>query len=128
MIDVLACIEIEPKGKARPRVTKTGRAFMPPEYMQWKKRVGFLLLEHRNKAALPITGPIRVSTMFYTPTGNCRSDMDNAHAAVLDALQDAGWIVNDRQVKVGIYSIEQRSTPMLAIHIQSIPNPTKGNQ
>lgn len=123
MIDVIACIEIEPKGKARPRVTKTGHAFMPPEYMQWKQKLGLLMLAHRHKATLPITEPIRICTTFYTPTGNCRSDIDNAHAAVLDALQDAGWINNDRQVRAGFYAIEKRPTPMLAIRIQSILTP-----
>lgn len=122
MIDIVACIEIEPKGKARPRVTKNG-TFMPDDYRAWKHRLGMLMLAHRGKAELPIKGPVRIGTIFYTPSGSCRSDLDNSHAAVLDALQDAGWILNDRQVKAGVYAIERRPTPMLSIRIQSIPNP-----
>ena len=119
----VACIEIEPMGKARPRVTKFG-TFMPKTYMAWKKRLGFLLLNRRAEAPpLPITSNIRISTVFHTKTGNCRCDLDNAHAAVLDALQDAGWIANDRQVKAGTYAIDQRPTPLLVLHIETIPNP-----
>ncbi len=125
MILLETAIAIQPMGKARPRVTKRG-TYMPDSYTAWKKMFAVLMLEHRHLTERPITGAIRIGTVFYTKNGNCRCDLDNAHASVLDALQDAGWIENDRQVKAGFYAIEQRPTPLLAIRIESIPAPHTG--
>lgn len=101
-------VAMPPMGKARPRVTKRGHAFMPEDYRQWKLAFGV-----KAKAALwgvplplfPKGVHFRTFTDFFTKTGNCRSDMDNCHAAVLDALQDAGIIVNDRDNRGGAYDI-----------------------
>ena len=99
-------IEMSPMGKCRPRVTKHG-TYMPTKYMAWKKELARRLLPHKGNRELPLTNDLCVATEFYTKTGDCRSDMDNAHASVLDALQDAGWIKNDHQVKSGTYILRK---------------------
>lgn len=96
-------IKASPMGKARPRVYR-GRATLPPAYRKWKESVVALLLQSY-RPTKPIEGPIAISTDFYTKTGNSRSDADNSHASILDALQDARIILNDRQVKQGSYAI-----------------------
>jgi Holliday junction resolvase RusA-like endonuclease len=110
-----AIIHLPPKGKARPRICGR-RAFMPKDYTDWKKNFG-------KQWPRPVTAfdqTIHVETHFFTKTGNSRSDMDNAHAAVLDALQDAGIIVNDRQVKSGAYSLSKGFSDYIEVTIRPI--------
>ena len=100
----LADIPGKALGKARPRVSH-GHAYLPAPYRAWKQRICLLL---RGKGpASPLTGTVHVTTLFYTRTGNMRSDCDNAMAAILDCLQDAGWIKNDRQVKAGRFALSK---------------------
>lgn len=122
-MSALISIPIDPKGKARPRVVRRkGKVmtFMPTDYVSWKKKMAVLLLPFKKEHDLPMMGELSVDTSFCTKTGNTHSDLDNAHGAVLDALQDAGWIANDKQVKRGSYSISKGQT-MLALTIERIP-------
>jgi Holliday junction resolvase RusA-like endonuclease len=99
-------VPMHPLGKARPRVCR-GHAFMPKAYMDWKKEFAV----HAKAALSPIRrmlGNVEVYVTFTTPTGNCRSDLDNCFGSVADALQDAGVIDNDRQIKSGSFAISGR--------------------
>lgn len=51
---------------------------------------------------LPIPGPVEVSTSFRIK-GKGSLDGDNAHTGLLDILQDAGIIKNDKNVMDGHY-------------------------
>lgn len=84
-------VDLPPKAKARPRVTQNG-TYMPPAYAQWKR--DFAVACHGYPWR--VIGRFSIVIRFYTPTGRMRCDLDNAAAAVLDALQDAGVIENDR--------------------------------
>ena len=121
-------VHMPPMGKARPRVTRTGHAFMPEPYRKWKKEFGRLAKLALKSETLPLFPKgvrIRVDTVFFTKTGNCQSDTDNAHASVLDALQDAGIIVNDRDVKAGSFDIASSPMGDDYIHISIQPRPDR---
>lgn len=98
------CFNMHPMGKARPRVHR-GHASLPPNYRRWKDEAAIRLRSLFSSDT--ITANIKVTAVFYTKTGNCKSDLDNAHASCLDALQDARVIANDRQVKSGAYEIRK---------------------
>lgn len=114
-------LPLPPMAKARPRVVK-GHAYMPKPYMQWRQKFVFLISQHRDKAVhLPILGPVRVGVLVDTKSGNCRPDLDNVFAAVADALQDARWIENDRQIKYGWFGIDKSDRAGITITMESIP-------
>ena len=49
----------------------------------------------------PVAGPVRLAVVIAWPKGRRLLDFDGAVGALkpaVDALQDAGWMVNDRQV------------------------------
>jgi len=106
-------IMLPPKGKARPRVCR-GHAFMPKDYMKWKRDFG-LAWGH---CLTPITGRVCVDVIFYTKTGNSRSDIDNAYAAVADALQDCGQIANDRQIIKGSFDLFKDTEERITVTIR----------
>ena len=90
--------------KARPRVTSRG-TYMPKPYTVWKENVATVM----GLRMKPLTGRVAVSMVFhsdyFTVSVNKtekerfgRADIDNMIGGVLDALQDAGVIENDRDV------------------------------
>jgi len=98
------------KPKARPRLNANGPTFMPKDYMEWKDRViewaRFSRL-HKQR----IEGTVHIYAVFdtdkilveVTPCGHKRpkgvgGDLDNLVGGLLDALQGAGVIDNDRNV------------------------------
>jgi Holliday junction resolvase RusA-like endonuclease len=105
---------IKPCAKARPRMTKSGHAYMPKAYMDWRAR--FRQLWHNCVPKFPpFSENIAVTVFFYTTTGTMRPDLDNAAAAVLDALQDVNAITNDRHVFNIVCSIIKDPTPRIEI-------------
>lgn len=102
-------LEIPPMPKKRPRVTRNG-TFMPAEYVTWKEEVGVLVVNAmRLVSAEAFTGRIELDVTFHRKrmtvlileTDNerhGRADIDNLLGAVMDAMQDAGVIDNDRDV------------------------------
>lgn len=105
-------IPIRPKPKARPRVTANG-TFMPPDYRAWIDEFAQLI---RTSARLrrQITGPVHLEVGFgsdditlqlydadhHTRPKGVTGDLDNLVGAVMDGLQAAGILGNDRQVVV----------------------------
>jgi Holliday junction resolvase RusA-like endonuclease len=86
---------MKPAAKARPRVTRNG-TFMPPAYREWQRAFVWRAIgQHRGE----YFGSLAIGVTIRTATGNMRPDVDNAAGAVLDALQDAGTIGNDSQVR-----------------------------
>ena len=96
--------------KARPRVTKNG-TFMPKGYMAWKKEF-VTQLKALRVPANKYAGNVALEVIFDTdemwvqlvpindkkPKHLKRIDIDNAIGAVMDALQDAQIIEDDKQV------------------------------
>ena len=94
--------------KAKPRPRGKGKVFYnPPDYMEWKADIA---LEAALKyAKTKFEGPVAIKISFRPTTFTVeirqtnrprfgRSDLDNLAGGVLDALQDAGVIDNDRNV------------------------------
>ena len=104
-------IELHPIPKARPRVTKNG-TFMPRDYTQWKQ--DFEKLARQQVGHIPtITHNVELVVTFHPdhlvvelydmadrdrPKGLRKADIDNLVGSVMDALQDARIINDDRQV------------------------------
>lgn len=88
-----AHIPIEPHAKERPRFG-SGRTYNSKRYTDWRKK--FCALAPKSKRGMG--GSLEVSIFFLTKTGKMRPDLDNAAAAVCDALQDAGVVINDRDI------------------------------
>lgn len=87
-------IPLPPKAKARPRVTRRG-TYMPADYQAWRAEfTGYAHEQLRKQGGL--SGKFAIGLTIITPSGTMRPDLDNVLGAVLDALQDAGAIENDR--------------------------------
>ena len=86
-------IPLPPKGKARPIVTRHN-TYMPHDYQQWRRE--FAAHAREQARGNPALGWFAIGLTVGTPKGRMRPDLDNVLAAVLDALQDAEVIANDR--------------------------------
>lgn len=74
-----------------------GRLVKKPEARQWMKDAVLLLLYQKPVAWKALQGPLRAVVEFCPP--NNRSDLDNRFKPVFDAIEQAGIIENDRQIK-----------------------------
>ncbi len=87
-------VEIEPHAKERPR-NGSGHMYSPKKYEEWKKRFAALVKPFH----MVIEKNIGIDVIYLTRTGDMRPDLDNAIGAVWDALQQANYLGNDRDVK-----------------------------
>jgi Holliday junction resolvase RusA-like endonuclease len=110
MIDVF--VKLRAKPKARPRVVK-GRAYMPPEYQQWRRDFGVLLKSEiaKVKSQRRMIGPVELYLSFYghgvriqvnevttVRRKHVRGDIDNLLGAVMEVLEDIEVVTNDSKV------------------------------
>ena len=72
--------------KARPRVTKTGRAFMPAAYRENQKELLAKIKEQYDGP--PLQGPLRVEMVLH---GEGRADIDNVVGAFFDTANKVLW-------------------------------------
>jgi Holliday junction resolvase RusA-like endonuclease len=113
-------LRLKPMGKARPRVTRTGHAYIPEDYRAYKKEAVRQVLQQIPNTAL-VTGKIGLECVFTTKTGKCRSDADNCFATIADVLQDSKVIANDRQIVYGTFWLrkwaqEEEDTILITIY------------
>tara|TARA_R100001086_G_scaffold248380_1_gene185186 strand:- start:281 stop:742 length:462 start_codon:yes stop_codon:yes gene_type:complete len=110
----LITIELEPKGKGRPRVTFKGgyaRAYTPASTAKWERAAVAILRSQWKTGALVQPVRIHIDAISKRPIRLCRKkdpeglifraalpDADNVAKAVLDAIQKAQIIENDKQV------------------------------
>ena len=116
---VTMLIAMPPMGKARPRVTKSGHAFMPSSYTKWKKDFAARAV-FAWRPWPKITGPFSIKITIVTKSGKCRSDIDNCAGSILDALQDAKLIGNDRDCRELSVSLRQGKVPVIAVTIHEV--------
>ncbi len=110
-------IGMAPMGKARPRVTRSGHCFMPNKYTKWKKDFGLRAI-YGWGASGQVNRPFGISIAIVTKSGKMRSDIDNCAGSILDALQDAKLIGNDRDCRQLSVSLRQGKVPVIAVTIQ----------
>ena len=86
--------------KARPRLTRTGHAFMPPAYKLAQAEMRKQISQQWSKG--PLEGPISLSLIV---SGEGRGDTDNIAGAFMDAAQGILWL-DDRVSVIPKLSIE----------------------
>jgi Holliday junction resolvase RusA-like endonuclease len=94
--------------KKRPVVTKNG-TFMPKRYKEWRTRMAqYLAIGH----SVPFSDEVHLTVVFNShstevtvteadktaPKYLRQTDIDNLIGGVMDALQESGVIINDRQI------------------------------
>jgi Holliday junction resolvase RusA-like endonuclease len=137
----------QPRVKARAIPTKKfnrgervwiGSVYTPDTADGWKQAVRCYALQKR--PAEPLTGPVRVDTVFYLPRPKkmmtakypdgpvlhvAKPDRDNCDKPILDALTKAGWWSDDCQVCAGeivkVYA-SKRGTPGAQITVSVVAN------
>lgn len=128
-------IKGEPKGKSRPRFTKTGRVYTPAETAHYESLVG---LSYRNIArGYKFTSPVRVTVRAYhkPPKGKSKKvvedmlnghilptkkpDADNVAKIVLDGLNKVAWD-DDTQVVEMMVIKRYSEEPMVAVTVEEI--------
>jgi len=99
--------------KARPRVTKSGTAYSPRGYYQWKQTAIAILSQQWGDRPV-IEGPVEV---VITLSGRHRrsGDSDNIAGSILDAAVQAKVLRNDNLVVIPKLSIE------LQHHVRGYP-------
>ena len=112
-------VAMPPMGKSRPRMTRSGHVFMPSSYSKWKKDFAARALFQWGGADR-ITGPFAIHLVLTTKTGKMRSDIDNAAGSVLDSLQDARLIDNDRDCRELQVRLEQGKVPGIHVTVAQI--------
>lgn len=104
--------------KARPRVTENG-TYMPPKYVEWKKNVA----QYLGYQSRRVEGPVSLYFIFteghvhvrvvpivenYQRDKGVKADIDNLIGGVMDAMEEAGTLVNDSQVVHVTATIQNR--------------------
>lgn len=96
--------------KARPRLSK-GHAYLPVKYRDWKESA---IIELRAQSAP--SEPIARCEISIVIGGKQRGDCDNIAGSCLDALVQAGVLIDDRLSVVWRLSIEhQPKQPLGAV-------------
>lgn len=132
---IVFTIKGEPKGKGRPRFTKTGRVYTPAETSQYESLV---ILNYRISAkGYKFTSPVRVTIKAFhkPPKGKSKKvtedmldgrilptkkpDADNIAKIVLDGLNKVAW-EDDTQVVEMMVTKRYSEEPMVAVIIEEI--------
>lgn len=93
--------------KARPRLTRFGKAYMPASYKEAQKRMREQIAKQWSEG--PLQGPVRLDMLV---RGEGRGDLDNIAGAFMDAAQ--GIVFQDDRVSViSILTIEWRKASKL---------------
>lgn len=128
-------IKGEPKGKGRPRFTKTGRVYTPSETSRYEELVR---LSYLNMAkGYKFTSPVRVTIKAFCkpPKGKSKKvvedmlngrilptkkpDADNVAKIILDGLNKVAWD-DDTQVVDMMVTKRYSEEPMVAVIIEAI--------
>ena len=134
MKQVIFTIKGEPRGKGRPRFTKTGRVYTPTETAQYESLVG---LSYRNSArGYKFTSPVRVTIKaFHKPPKKSKKvvedmlngrilptkkpDVDNIAKIILDGLNKVAWD-DDTQVIEMMVTKRYSDEPLVAVIVEEI--------
>lgn len=85
----------ETPSKKNSRInTKSGKSFPNQRYAKWESEAVAQLMA-QDRPAEPIDVPSKLTVNFYH-ADNVRRDSDNQLSSILDVLQDAGILADDR--------------------------------
>ena len=134
MRQVIFTIKGEPRGKGRPRFTKTGRVYTPSETSRYEELVKLSYLN--NAKGYKFTAPVKVTIKAYhkppkkskkvvedmlngriLPTK--RPDADNVAKIILDGLNKVAW-EDDTQVIEMMVAKRYSEEPLVAVIIEEI--------
>lgn len=108
-----------PKGKGRPRVTKTGHAFTPKDTAEYENLVR-LYFTQTYPRHVPITGPIRAEISAYFPIPKSwtkkkrqqwkeggvypvvKPDADNIAKSILDSLNNIAFTDDSHVIELNV--------------------------
>ena len=105
---------VEPQPTPRPKVKRAGGVYYPSNYLQYKKRLVEMLVQAHHKQIFseelsPIHS-VELTFFFRYPKSTAKkrlvdlqpcftkADVDNLAKGVLDAMEQAGIIKNDREI------------------------------
>jgi Holliday junction resolvase RusA-like endonuclease len=87
--------------RSNPRASTTGKqVYIAPSYRSWKDQASLALLQKRGWIMRRIKGSFSVELALCPPKGHPRGDLDNRIKAVLDFLQQATVIENDKHCQM----------------------------
>lgn len=93
---------IRPQAKRNSQF-RNGYAYVEPHYRAWRNMVAAVArgqwLRTDFTMREPLSEPMAVSVTFRTASGILRGDLDNAFAGLMDALQAAEVIENDKLIR-----------------------------
>jgi Holliday junction resolvase RusA-like endonuclease len=128
-------IKGEPKGKGRPRFTKTGRVYTPAETSRYEELVRLSYLNMAN--GYKFTSPVRVTIKAFCkpPKGKSKKvvedmlngrilptkkpDADNVAKIILDGLNKVAWD-DDTQVVEMMVTKRYSEEPLVAVIVEEI--------
>ncbi len=104
-------LPIRGKPKARPRVVK-GNTYMPANYTAFKEKISIEMLDRGLIPSIPHAGPLSLEAIFGTDgmwfqlrpvpgherAKHMKADVDNLLGGLMDALQDATVLEDDKQI------------------------------
>jgi Holliday junction resolvase RusA-like endonuclease len=105
--------------KARPRLARNGKAYLPERYRIWKNKAIYQL-----KQQFDLPRPISKAEISIEVGGKQLGDLDNIAGAVLDALVQAGVLLDDRLSIVSKLTIEHFPDRPLGASIELL-NPVR---
>lgn len=94
----------------RKYMVARGRLILSPEYRSYKKTIGIIARKGR-----VFEGDLEVTVRH-----SSKLDIDNPVKATLDALQEAGVYLNDRQIKRLIVENDFKNSGTLTVDIEEV--------
>lgn len=114
---VSVIVKGQPLPQPRPRMTRRGGAYMPKEYLIYRK----LVADNAQAAwvgvgGLPLKGPVGLRISFYRAT-MVRADLDNLVKTIQDALLGIAYQDDHQIVELAARKIHGAKRPRVEIEV-----------
>ena len=133
MITLEMTVYLTPKPKGRPRMTRWGRVYTPPETVKYENEIRKYAQEYMSMNDLePLEGAVALQINFFMPIPKTkqkkglngrfhtsRPDLDNLEKSVGDALNEI-WFADDSQVVKSSASKVYSDLPRIEIKVTEI--------
>ncbi len=123
-------IDIEPIGKQRPRVLRSGRSYTPKKTVEAEEAIQAAVLIEMMKLQMrhPIDGPLILQLTFgmkrpKNPKNKtypiAKPDIDNMCKLVMDALNDILWYDDAQVVRLIAHKQYTLDTPYIQMYMET---------